>query len=391
MNSSGMSFRMNADNISAKRGIYMRILMINTVPTEKNGITNVIMNLVSSIPDKNMHFDLLSINEPNQEYQDIIHSRGGKIYVIERRIRHVFRYMMRLKKIIQKNKYDIVHIHANSRLCVLDLIGTIMGGCKVRIVHSHNTTCAHKRLHRILTPAFKLLCTGCLACSNEAGRWMFGDMNYKIIPNGILAEKWAFDESARKIIRKKYQLENRVVLGNMAGFVEQKNQTFLIDILGELLKTNHQYALLLMGDGQTRPSIEEKVKILGLNNAVVFTGTVCDGVHFLSACDLFIMPSLYEGFPLALIEAQACGLNCIVSDKITKSTNLTGNLTFLSLDEPIEVWASECINSLTPEQNRMEKSNSAIESISDRGYNIKASVKELVSSYKMVTFSNEEL
>lgn len=360
----------------------MRILMVNTVFTEKNGITNVIMNLVSSIPDKNIHFDLLSINEPNQEYQDIIQSQGGKIYVIERRIRHAFKYMMQLQKIIQKNKYDIVHIHANSRLCVLDLIGAIMGGCKVRIVHSHNTTCVYKRIHILLMPLFKLLCTGCLACSSEAGKWMFGNNNFDIIPNGIFLEKSAFDANARQKIRLKYNLENKIVLGNLAGFVKQKNQSFLIDVLCELLKSSDRYILLLMGDGATKYQIIEKINSMRLNDSVVFTGVVDQVAPYLSACDLFIMPSLYEGFPLALVEAQTNGLNCIVSDTITKDIDLTGNLSFLSLNEPLEKWVNECQLKTISCQEHLEKSLSAIPRINDLGYNIQITAKKLASHYK---------
>ena len=365
----------------------MRILMVNTVFTEKNGITNVIMNLVSSITDNNIHFDLLSINEPNQEYRDIIQSRGGKVYVVERRIRHAFKYMMQLKKIIQKNQYDIVHIHANSRLCVLDLMGTMIGGCKVRIVHSHNSTCIYKRIHMLLLPLFELLCTDCLACGKEAGKWMFGNTDFNIIPNGIFLEKSAFDANARQIIRSKYNMENKIVLGNLAGFVKQKNQSFLIDILCELLKTSNRYILLLMGDGATKHRIIEKIDAMGLNDAVVFTGVVDPVAPYLSACDLFIMPSLYEGFPLALVEAQTNGLNCIVSNTITKDIDLTGNLSFLSLNESLEHWANECRLRTISCQAHFEKSLSAITRISDLGYDIQITAKRLATHYKNLVYS----
>ena len=131
----------------------IKILLINTVPTEKNGITNVMFNYLRAMNNQGITIDLVSLNKPDDFYMQQIERKGGKVYVIPR-LEGVIRYWTSLRKLIRNNQYNIVHIHGNSHTTVLELTAARAAGCVVRLVHAHNTTCAHLVVHRLLTPLF---------------------------------------------------------------------------------------------------------------------------------------------------------------------------------------------------------------------------------------------
>ena len=356
----------------------MKILIINTVPTEKNGITGVIFNYLKVMETNDMVFDLLSLNNPEHSYIDAIEGRGGSIYVLQR-LDGTLKYWIKLIKLINQNKYEIVHIHGNSHLLALELSAAYIAGNRIRIVHSHNTTCKHLRLHQLLTPLFKMLCTHALACGREAGRWMFGKSNFSILNNGVDVEKYSFNEDVRNQVRAKHDWESCKVIGHVGMFIPAKNQKFIIELFKELYRTDKTYRLLLIGDGYQKTEVEAEVKQLGLKKLVTFMGNVDNVSDYLSAMDVVVMPSLYEGLPLTLIEQQANGLPCVVADTITREADKTGNLKFLSLKAPVEKWIEAVIHE--DGISREERSKKSIEDITKAGYNIKEQAKKLERFY----------
>lgn len=358
----------------------MKILLINTVPTDKNGITNVIFNYTKMINKNGIVFDYVSINNLKEVYENEIKHNGGVTYILHRN--HILTYVFELSRIIKKNKYDIIHIHGNSHTLILELLASKVGGCKVRIVHAHSTKCLSVILHKALQYPFNLLCTHRVACSKEAGRFMYGNFPFTIVNNGIDVQKYVFSLSKRFFIRSLFDIkDDEILLGHVGYFLGIKNQKFIVEILKHLNENGGRYKLILIGDGELRPAVEQLAKDLGVDNKVFFTGNVDNVSDYLNAIDIVVMPSLFEGLPLTLVEQQANGLSCIVSDSITRDADKTGNLIFLALKDGANKWA-EVIKNINQKEDRIEKSFKAIKSIKKAGYSIHEEAKKLVYYYE---------
>jgi len=314
----------------------MKILMINTVPTEKNGITNVIRNLCTAMDRENLQLDWMAIHVPEAEYVRAVERWGGCLRTVARSIRHPLRYLKALTRVIREEGYDAVHIHGNSATLVLELIAAKLAGCKLRIVHSHNTSCLHKTLNNLLQPAFQRLCTHRLACSEAAGTWLYGKRPFTVIQNGVDTGRFSFDADARRCVRASYGIpEDAIVVGHVGLFTKTKNQRFLLEILNRL---PDQYCLMLVGDGPDAPEVRNQANAMGLTDRVFFAGAVTEPEQYYSAFDMMALPSLFEGLPLTLVEAQSSGLHCLVSDRVTREADLTGNLAFLPIDQGADIW-----------------------------------------------------
>ena len=357
----------------------IKVLLINTVETDRNGITGVLFNYLRNINSNEIQFDLLSINTPNQSYICEVNNKGGNVYVIPR-MDGAIKYLVELVSLIKRYHYEIVHIHGNSHSVILELIAAWIAGCKIRIVHSHNTTCSFPLIHRILTPVFNMLYTHGVACGKEAGEWMFGGKPFTVFNNGVNTEVFAFKQRTRDLYRKELGIqEDKKLVGHVGLFNEQKNHSFIIKVFKEIYLNDNRYRLLLIGDGELRPTITELVDELGLNNVVYFTGSISNVSDYLNAIDVILMPSLYEGLPLALVEQQANGLKCIVSDAIPKEVDKTGSIIFLSLNNSAVMWANMVLKFKVDSRNDISKKN--IEIIKEAGYCIQSEAKRLEDFY----------
>lgn len=365
----------------------MKVLVINSVPTQKNGITNVIFNYLRAMDTTDIRLDVLSINTPDQSYITNVKEKGGNLIVLPRSGKGLFAYFKSLRNLVRTNKYDAVHIHGNSHTLAIDLMAVKMGGCRVRIAHSHNTTCKYKIVHKLLTPVFNYACTHRMACGYDAGVWMFGKLPFKVLNNGIDTTLYSFNEDERLKIRAKYNFDGSKVLGHVGFFNKAKNQTFLITVLHKLIMSDLDYRLLLIGDGPLKKDVEAYAENLGVRDRVVFTGGIDNVYAYLNAIDIIVMPSLYEGLPLTLIEQQANGLQCFVADTISKESDKTGNLSFLSLNRDVAEWAIS-IDNFESTEGRAERSLRAIASIKQIGYDITEESKKLKAFYFETTAKN---
>lgn len=359
----------------------IKILIVNTVRFRLNGITSVILNYYRNMDKSDMQIDFVVINEISSEYRQELESNGAKIFYLPRK-KNPLKYQVELFKIIKQNKYDIIHIHGNSSMMLLETLPAKLGGIPVRIVHSHNTTCTHMLLHKILNPLFKCTYTHAFACGEEAGKWLFGNSNFTIIKNGIDLKKYSYNEEIRNIYRKKICATNRIVIGHVGNFIEQKNHSFLIDVFNDLVSKNPNYLLLLISDGALMEQIKEKVRNLNLDNNVIFLGKTTEVQNYLQAMDIFILPSLYEGLPVVLIEAQANGLPCLVSDKVSKESNLTDSLKFIPIDNK-SIWVENLIevSSKLDIYNRFKKCEEYQMKISKNGYDISNNANSIKKMY----------
>lgn len=357
----------------------MNILVVSTVRYRANGISNVIRNLFSNdfYLNEKVSFVFPTDNDPSMINE--LKLRGYKIYEYPRYEKNRLSYLIFLYKLIKKNSIDIIHVHGNSHALVIELIAALMGGCKNRICHSHNTTCNSILFNKLLSPIFNLLCTNGFACGVDAGKWMFGNKKFQVINNGINIEKFKFSKVDRRQIRDKYSItEDYIVLGNVGNLNAQKNQIYILDILASL-NSKGKYKLMLIGEGEKKEEILCKAKELNLTDNVIFVGVTDKVSSFLAAIDIIIMPSLYEGLPLSLIEEQANGLPCIVSNVITKEVNLTEMVYFSSLND-VEEWVNK-IDGLDFTNSRTTLSEHACKRISDSGYDIVQEASKLKKYY----------
>lgn len=360
----------------------IKVLMSSTTPIMKDGITNVMLNLYKKINRSEFQVDFIVGNKPDEDINKLILENGGRYTIIPRSKKHIFRYIKEYARICKG--YDIVHVHGNSATIFFELFAAFLAGVKIRIAHSHNTYCTAKKADKILRIPFHVLCNGRFACSQAAGEWLFGKRKFIIINNGINTEKFIFSDEARNKIRAKLNLNNKKVIGHVGNFLPVKNHAFIIDVFEELAKIDDSYCLVLLGTGATQENIKQQVKKLKLEDRVHFVGSVSNVEDYLSAMDVIIMPSIHEGLPLTLIEEQANGLKCVISDAITKEVDLSGNVEFISLNSSVQKWVTTIEKKLLS-SNRYDDSIKAIKIIKELGYDIGVAADKLQNYYKTIS------
>lgn len=358
----------------------MNILVVNNLGLGMGGITTHMYNYLEKLKQSNddINIDLVSTMDANDEMIAKFKSIGCKIIYLASRKKQLFTYCRQLKKLINNNSYDAVHIHGNSGTMIIDLWWAYKKDIPVRIAHCHNSTSNHKFLTRILMPIFEKTYTNAVACSKEAGEWIFGEDNFMVLHNAIDIDKYKFNLHKRKEYRNESGVSgDTLVLGHIGNFNEQKNHEFLIDIFYELQK-KIDTKLILIGIGELQENIKAKVKELKIDDKVEFLNIRTDISDLLSSFDVFMLPSKWEGLPVSLIEAQANELPCLVSDNVSRESNLTNLVQFIS-NENIEKW----LNVLLKSNSRSEISSviDAHARVTEKGYNIRTEVEKLKNLY----------
>lgn len=348
----------------------------------RGGAETMIMNLYRNIDRSKVQFDFLVHTEQKCDYDDEIYSLGGNIYRVPQ---YTVKNHLTYKKVFNQffaehTEYKIVHCHINSTAAIIAKCAKKNG--KKIIVHSHSTSSGkgvsnaikdylQKPLKSAKTTSFRM------ACSKEAGEWLFGNLDFMILNNAIETEKFVFNECIREKVRKEYKLQNRVVVGHVGNFTVPKNHSFLIDIFTEIRKKNESAVLMLVGDGGLRQEIEEKVARLGLTDSVIFTGVQANVNELLMGMDVFLFPSLFEGLGIVLIEAQATGLKCFTSEIVVpmeaKATDL---LQYITLDNGAKQWSDNVLEVCS----QYERENKKLE-IVNHGYDIQDNVRILQKFY----------
>ncbi len=348
------------------------------------GVESVVMNYYRHIDRNKIQFDFIcdddSTNIPYKEIEKL----GGKVILIPP-YQKLFKYHKKLKKVLKEGNYKIVHSHINT-LSVFSLFAAKSAGVPIRIAHSHSTTNKKEKkknlLKQVLRPFTKLFATDYMACTEHAGRWLFGDKEYDkgnvyLLNNAIDLDKFKYDEKVRKTKRKELNIDDdTLVIGHVGRFVEQKNHRFLIDIFNEVHKQNENSILLLVGQGPLMEEIKEKVKNLNLEKCVKFLGQRSDVSELYQAFDMFLFPSLYEGLGMVLIEAQCSGLPCIASINVPKIASLTDIISFLPLTQTNKLWIDEII------KYKNIKRKDYTRKVGHSGYNISNEVKKLENVYE---------
>ena len=348
------------------------------------GVESVVMNYYRYIDRDKIQFDFICDEDSTNIPYEEIEKMGGKVILIPP-YQKIIKYHKKLKQVLKDGNYKIVHSHINA-LSVFSLFAAKCAGVPIRIAHSHSTS--NKKewkkniIKNILRPFSKVFATDYFACSEHAGRWLFGNKefdkgNVYILNNAIDVDKFKYDENVRKEVRKELGInDDTLVIGHVGRFVEQKNHRFLIDIFNEVHKEKANSILLLVGQGPLMAEIKEKVKKLGLEKSVIFLGQRNDVNRLYQAMDVFLFPSLYEGLGLVLIETQCSGCYCVASSEVPTIANLNKSIKFIPLKVNETEWAKEVIKDAN---FRLKKSN--INIFKEKGFDIRYKSKELIKKY----------
>lgn len=288
-------------------------------------------------------------------------------------------YNLRLYKFLKKNKYDIIHINSGAFFFTFFCALTCrVCGIKKIIVHSHNTpriSKTKKILITLLNPIYRKLTSAHLSCSKEASLSLFTKTDdVAIIKNGVDVDKYKFNETTRKKYRKKLDLEGKIVYGHVGRFHRQKNHEFLIDVFYEIQKKQDSI-LLLIGRGELEDQIQKKVHKLKIDNKVIFLGFREDINNLLNAMDIFLFPSMQEGLPISVIEAQTSGLPTFVSNAIPEEANISDNFYRIDTFDATK-WTNKILNV------KLQNRSTAYMNTINAGFDIEHTVSQLYHIYK---------
>ena len=251
-------------------------------------------------------------------------------------------------------------------------------GVRFTIAHAHSASQDKnlKYLIKVLAKKnIKKYSDKMFACGEEAGKWMFETDNFEVLNNAIDTDLYTYNKEKADKVKKEFSIENKFVIGHVGRFNYPKNHKFIIDVFNEVQKVKEDSVLMLVGDGDLRHEIEQKVQDLGLSDKVIFTGVRSDVNDLMQAMDVFLFPSIYEGLGIVLIEAQAAGLKCVISDNIPKDGVLTDVVTCISLTQSPVIWANEIL------KNQEYKRTDNKEIIKKANYDIKNNAKKLEQFY----------
>lgn len=344
------------------------------------------INTLSALEKKDVKIDFLIRTEKGNIYFDDVKRKKSKVMIAPEFPKSAFKNNVYMKRFFFEDSfdYDVVHIHANSLVYMipLRLLQRLKKKKEVKIIlHSHNTRASGwgaKVIHLFNKKLLKEENIHAVACSKPAGKWMFKN-NYDVVANGVNLKKFQFDSNVREDMRRELNLDKTdIVIGNVGRLTYQKNHMLLLDVFKKLSEKTTNYKLLLVGDGELKQDIFDKIAEYNLEDKVILTGAVTNVNRVYQAMDLFLMTSFYEGLPVSLVEAQASGLNIIVpSEAVGKDANLLGKISYLSLNDSLDNWVSE-IEKLALGYNR----SIAIENIEDSGFGLSGLEKKLCELYE---------
>lgn len=307
------------------------------------GIENFIMNLYRHIDRSRFQFDFCIHQEREGDYRPEIEALGGTVYCLPRLTRHPVQNLHEITDLVRREHYPIVIRHTANALIAPQLLAAKRGGA-ITICHSHSSTDPQVFLHKIGRRMMKRAADVRIACTPEAGKWMYGDLDFTVIRNAIDIDAFLYQKERTRAISEEFSLAGKHVYGHIGNFFAAKNHPYLLRIYREILQRDPSAVCFCIGDGECRPQIEQEIRDLGLTGKVILTGLRRDVADFMSALDVLLFPSTYEGLPLTLIEAQAAGLPSLISDRITKSVILTeGVVEQRSIDEDPALWAERAI------------------------------------------------
>lgn len=364
------------------------------------GVSRFLLNYYGELNHTEIHFDFLFCHKNsfgNENNNPIIADSDVKcldcLDNIHNSIRNYIELIRKLELFLKTNHYDVIHINSGSiplqAACIYAIRKT--SDHQHIISHSHSAGKTYNRngihiwksyIYNCLKLYIRKQASYCFACSTEAAIALFGHKvlskkKFRIIHNAIDCKHYRYNMEVRKKIRTQMgATENTLVIGHVGRFDKVKNHTYLLDIFCEVHRKKPDSMLWIVGDGDERKKIEEKVKILQINDSVILTGERDDVAEILQGMDCFVLPSFFEGLSLVAIEAQAAGLKVFLSDKVSREHSITNLTTYLSIDESPNLWAEEICNN-----NYVDLRCDKYNEVKEAGYDIKSAASKLESFY----------
>ena len=368
-----------------------KIRILQSLDSLKIGGNEVfVMNFFRHIDKKKFQIDFIIYDDSEMEFYDEIITAGSTVYVCKsnnhNRYLDILVKIIKVRKILIKNKYDIIHCHGCSFMGIFRgaIAGHFVGNVKI-ISHSHNSgilknTLFDKTARYLLKQYLSKIVDLGFACSDIAAKNKYTDEfmkteKFSIINNSIDINKFLFDIDIRKEMRNKYKINDEVVIGNIGRLEEQKNQKFLLKIFFEIKKRNISAKLIIIGEGVLNDKLQKYAAENGIENDVIFTGNVSNSNNYYQMMDIFVLTSIYEGFPFVMVEAQVNGLSAVVSSNITKSVNISGDVKFMALEENEEKWADIILKSKRKCNDNLDYKKSF------RNYDLEYQVRTLENFY----------
>ena len=358
-----------------------RILFISQY-LNRAGTEAFMMNVFRGIDCSRFTCDFLLYSQNETDYTREVEAAGGRVWRVTSRRESPLRWYSELNKFFKQHaaEYTAIHYCGNGLTAIAPIFFAYLYKIPVRICHSHNSSSEgihNKVLHIIQRGLAKRMTTHHFACSTLAAKWFFGNSPAVIIKNGIDTHKFAFDPLSRSRVRQENGIgEKTTVIGHVGRFEVEKNHSFMVEIFVKYLTVCPDALLMFVGAGSQLNAIKEQVQKQGISDHVLFMGERSDVPQLMQAMDAFLMPSLFEGLPFVLIEAQCAGLPCFISDTINKDICLTDNIESLSLSLPAEKWARIMNEKIGSFQRKDE-----CRVIEEKGYSIDNTIGYLETVY----------
>lgn len=367
----------------------INVLQIVPSLASDSGITRFVLNMNRYIDRDRFHFDFFHHSSESgrlifsNSLDDELKAEGSSVYVVSHGKTSPFEFAREATDTLGKVacKYDIAHCHVPNN-AFITLRACQHSGVDVRIIHSHLNTSSDNAVHRLrnapLIALGKRFANAYSACSDEAGRYLFGNSPFELINNGICLDDFAYSVNDREALRAELGIsENAPVIGCVGRFVKQKNYSFAIDVFASYVKDVPEARMVILGGGDERRTVEDKITSLGLSGKVFLPGIRSDVARFYSVLDVFFMPSLYEGLPISAVEAQAAGLPCVFSTNVPAESDVAGNGRFVDLESSLEDWATELSAAIEDGRDAF-----AGERLAKAGYSAEANAEKLMEYYE---------
>ena len=342
----------------------------------RGGAETMCMNLYRKIDRTKVQFDFVKHTHEIEAFEDEIKELGGRIYEAPTyKVYNQFQYLNWWKRHFEAHpEHRIVHGHYFTISALYFSVARKYG--RITIGHSHNTD-AKGFLKNVLIRKAESQSDYCLACSEAAGKWLFPRRDFTVLKNGVNVDELRFQPEIRDRYRKQLQVDNALVIGVVANFSVAKNPVGVIDIFSAIHQRCPGTHLVWVGEGGFREKIENEIINLQLEDAVSLLGSRADVPGMLQAMDVFMLPSLFEGLPVVLVEAQAAGLPCLCSDRITREIDITGLCRFLDIEKP-EDWAEAV------KKCRSYRRQDTSKKIRSAGYDVETNAEWLQEFYETV-------
>lgn len=373
----------------------VRVLHMTDILSYSAGVSSVILNFIEGTDETRISSDVAVTKEGDAPLYRQIERRGGAVHQLPPiSLTSTNAYRSALKTLLEKESYDIIHGHvANSGFLYFPIAKE--AGIHHRIIHSHNSQGSDVPLkalrNRFLNRNLYRLANHFFACSKDAGQFLFGsnvpEEDIVVLPNAIDTAKFAYNASIRNEQRKLLgATDHTFIIGHVGRMVPQKNQIFLLRAFAALHQTIPDSILCIIGEGTLKEDLLRQAENLNLTNAVHFLGLQSNPSPFYQAFDQFWLPSLFEGLPVSSLEAQAAGLFCLLSDTISKESNVSGFCSYFSTENPraVENWAEAAMD--------IGKNNARIDGalfLKQRGYDLYDEGKRLSTLYEEISLINK--